>query len=181
MSRISNGNLIVLKWQIIHMISNIKEREREREQNLAKQFALYPVETYSEPFPTSKQAGYLIEGNYFHKNIHLICLKWFWIKTIKPHKANTNHMTTLKPATQSLENLWNISYNGIIWTGSNNLPTKLALPYHPRSSLINNLIFNLFITVSIWCTSLQACWNSHKLSLLQFYQTWTVFCFNNIL
>ena len=24
---------------------------------------------------------------------------------------------------------------------SNNLPTKLALPYHPRSSLINNLIY----------------------------------------
>ena len=50
-------------------------------------------------------------------------------------------MTTLKQATQSLENLWNISYNGIKWTESNNLPTKLALPYHPRSSLINSLIF----------------------------------------
>ena len=31
MSRVSNGNLIVLEWQNIHMISNIKERERQRE------------------------------------------------------------------------------------------------------------------------------------------------------
>ena len=28
---------------------------------------------------------------------------------------------------------------------SNNLPTKLALPYHPRSSLINNLIYLLLL------------------------------------
>ena len=31
MSRVSNGNLNVLEWQNIHMISNIKEREIERE------------------------------------------------------------------------------------------------------------------------------------------------------
>ena len=31
MSRVSNGNLIVLEWQNIHMISNIKERETERD------------------------------------------------------------------------------------------------------------------------------------------------------
>ena len=54
------------------------EREREREQNLAKQFTLHSTEAYSEPFPTSKQGGYLIiGGNYFHKNIHLRCLKRF--------------------------------------------------------------------------------------------------------
>ena len=79
MSRVSNGNLILLKWQNIHMISNIKEneREREREQNLAKPFTLHLAEAYSELFPTSKQRGYLIGGNYFHKNIHLRCLKRF--------------------------------------------------------------------------------------------------------
>ena len=55
-----------------------REREREREQNLAKQFTLHSTEAYSEPFPTSKQGGYLIiGGNYFHKNIHLRCLKRF--------------------------------------------------------------------------------------------------------
>ena len=32
---------------------------------------------------------------------------------------------------------------------SDNLPTKLAFPYHLRSSLINNLIFNLFTTVGV--------------------------------
>ena len=53
------------------------EREREREQNLVKQFTLHSAEAYSEPFPTSKQGGYLIENNYFHKNIHLRCLKRF--------------------------------------------------------------------------------------------------------
>ena len=104
------------------------------------------------------------------KGSEYVVAEWT-IKTIKPHKANTNCIKILKQAIQSLENLWNISCNGIKWTESNNLPTKLALPYHPRSSLINNLIFNLFTTVSIWCTYLQACWNSHKLFLLQFYQT----------
>ena len=113
-----------------HMLQTEKEREREREkererdthteQNLAKQFTLHSAEVYSEPFPTSKQGGHLIGGNYFHKSIYLRCLKSFWIRcclvnheTIKPHKKKTNHMTTLHQATQSLENLWNISYNGI--------------------------------------------------------------------
>ena len=39
----------------------------EREQNLAQQFTLHSAEAYSEPFPTSKQGGYFIGGNYFHK------------------------------------------------------------------------------------------------------------------
>ena len=51
--------------------------EREREQNLAKQFTLHSVETYLELFPTSKQRCCLIGGNYFQKNIHLRCLKRF--------------------------------------------------------------------------------------------------------
>ena len=77
--RVLNGNLIVLKWQNIHMISNIKwrERERETERHLVKQFTLHTVETYSEPFPTSKQGGCLTAGNYFDKNIHPRCLKRF--------------------------------------------------------------------------------------------------------
>ena len=52
-----------------HKIERDREREREgeREQNLAKQFTLHLAEAYSEPFPTSKQGGYLIGGNYFHK------------------------------------------------------------------------------------------------------------------
>ena len=36
--------------------------------NLVKQFTLHSAEEYSEPLPTSKQRGYLIGGNYFHKN-----------------------------------------------------------------------------------------------------------------
>ena len=38
MSRVSNGNIFVMKWQNIHMVSNIKEREREieRERERAK-------------------------------------------------------------------------------------------------------------------------------------------------
>ena len=54
MSRVLNGNLIVLKWQNIRMVSNIKqrereserEREREREQNLVKQFTLHSAGTF---------------------------------------------------------------------------------------------------------------------------------------
>ena len=37
--------------------------------NIYKQFTLHSAEAYSEPFPTSKQWGYLIGGNYFHKNL----------------------------------------------------------------------------------------------------------------
>ena len=54
-----------------------RDRERQREQNLAKQFTLHSAEMYSELFPTSKQRCYLIRGNYFQKNIHLRCLKRF--------------------------------------------------------------------------------------------------------
>ena len=54
-----------------------RETERDREQNLAKQFTLHLAEAYSEPFPTSKQGGYLIGSKYFHKNIHVRCLKRF--------------------------------------------------------------------------------------------------------
>ena len=73
MPSISNGNLIVLKWQNIHVILNIKytayiyiyiyiyierererEREREKEQNMTKQFTLHSAAAYSEPFTTSK-------------------------------------------------------------------------------------------------------------------------------
>ena len=77
MSRTSNGNIFVLKWQNIQMISNIKQRESNREQKLAKQFTLHSAEAYSEPFPTSKQRGYLIGGDYFQKNIQLRWLKRF--------------------------------------------------------------------------------------------------------
>ena len=47
---------------------------------MTKQFTLHSAETYSELFPTSKQGGYLIGGNYFYKNIHLRCLKRFLIR-----------------------------------------------------------------------------------------------------
>ena len=45
--------------------------------NIYKQFTLHSAEAYSEAFPTSKQGGYLIGGNYFHKKLHLRCLKRF--------------------------------------------------------------------------------------------------------
>ena len=44
---------------------------------MTKQFTLHSEEVYSEPFPTSKQDGYLSGGNYFHKKLHLTCLKRF--------------------------------------------------------------------------------------------------------
>ena len=65
MPRILNGNLIVLKWQNIHVISNIKYTATYIQQNLAKQFTF--SRGVSEPFPTSKQGGYFFRGNCFHK------------------------------------------------------------------------------------------------------------------
>ena len=80
MTRVSNENLIVLKWQNIHVISNIKYAAiylYKNKINLAEQFTLHSAEAYSEPFLTSKQEGYLIGGNYLHKKLHLRCLKRF--------------------------------------------------------------------------------------------------------
>ena len=47
------------------------------QQNMTKQFPLHLAEAYSEPFSTCKQGGYLIGGSYFHKKLHLRCLKRF--------------------------------------------------------------------------------------------------------
>ena len=60
-----------------HKIERDRERERESvgEQNLARQFPLHSAEAYSELFPTSKYERYLIGGSYFHKYIHIRCLK----------------------------------------------------------------------------------------------------------
>ena len=61
-----------------HKIEIHTQRERERERAKPGQAVmLHSAEGYSEPFPTSKQGGYLNRGNYFHKNIHLRCLKRF--------------------------------------------------------------------------------------------------------
>ena len=59
-----------------HKIERERERERERESKTWPS-SLHSAEACSEPFPTSKQGGYLIGANYFHKNIHLRCLKRF--------------------------------------------------------------------------------------------------------
>ena len=73
MPRVSNGDLIPRKWQNIDVVSNIKYTG----ENMAKQFTLHSAEVFSEPFPTSKQRGYVIGGNFFHKNHRLRCLKRF--------------------------------------------------------------------------------------------------------
>ena len=55
-----------------------REKRESKTESLAKLFTLYSAEAYSEPFPTSKEGGCLtIGGKYFHKNIHLRCLKRF--------------------------------------------------------------------------------------------------------
>ena len=58
MPSVSNGNLIALKWQNIHVISNIKYTAIYIYVYIAKhdqQFTLHSAEAYSEPFPTSRQ------------------------------------------------------------------------------------------------------------------------------
>ena len=55
---------------------------------MAKQFTLHSVEAYSEPFPKSKQGGYLIGGNYFHKRLHLRCLKKLSIRGCQVNHKN---------------------------------------------------------------------------------------------
>ena len=72
MPRFSNENQLVLQGQNIHEISNTKYTAIYIiQQNLAKQFTLHAAVAYSEPFPTYKQGGYLIVGNYYHKKLHL--------------------------------------------------------------------------------------------------------------
>ena len=71
MSRVSNGNLIVPKQQNIHMISNIKQRKRERQKESKTQSSslLYIQQRrIQNPFQhLSKEVG----DNYFCKNIHI--------------------------------------------------------------------------------------------------------------
>ena len=59
------------------------------QQNLAKQFTLHAAEAYSEPFPTSKQEGYLIGGNCFIKKLYLRCLKRFWLRCCPVNHKNS--------------------------------------------------------------------------------------------
>ena len=70
MPSVSNGNLIALKWQNIHVVSNIKYSAIYTyiQQNLVKQFTLHSAEAYSEPFPMSKQGVSSLEVIIFTKN-----------------------------------------------------------------------------------------------------------------
>ena len=68
MPRALNGNLIVLEGQTCDFKYKIY---CNIQQNVAKQFNLQAAKAFSEALPTSKQGGYLLEGNYFHKKIHL--------------------------------------------------------------------------------------------------------------
>ena len=68
---LSRGNVIVLKWQNMHVISNIKYTAIYIYIYITKHgqaVTLNSEEAYSEPFPTLKQGAYLIGGNYFTKN-----------------------------------------------------------------------------------------------------------------
>ena len=60
--------------------------------------SLHSAEALSESCPTSKQAGYLIGGNYCHKKIHLRCLKRFRIRCcLVNHKNNQTAEGKYKP------------------------------------------------------------------------------------
>ena len=66
--------------------------------NIYKQFTLHSAEAYSEPFPTSKQGGYLIGGNYFHKKTDLRCLKRSRIRCCQvKHKNKQSAKGKCKP------------------------------------------------------------------------------------
>ena len=79
---VSSCNLIIPKWQNIHVISN-----RKCTTKIPLKYITKPVELvyfifirwYSEPFQTSRQWGYLLEGNYFPKKLHLRCFARLWM------------------------------------------------------------------------------------------------------
>ena len=97
MPRILNGNLIVLKWQNIHVISNIKHTATYIYSKTWPS-SLHLAEVYSETFPTFKQGGYFIGGNYFHRKLHLRFLKRFWIPCCPVnHKNNQTASGKCKP------------------------------------------------------------------------------------
>ena len=91
------------------------------------------------------------------------------IKPIIQHKANTNHIATLKQATYvSVLNHWKI-FETTLTTESNeqNQITYLQSQlFHTIQDLLWLTILSLFTIISIWCTHLQAYWNSHKFSLI---------------
>ena len=79
MVSILNGNVLALKWQYIHVISNLKYTAIYTK-TWPWQFTLYSANAYSEPCQISKQGDYLLGGNYFREKLHLRCLKRFWIR-----------------------------------------------------------------------------------------------------
>ena len=46
---------------------------------------IFREEAYSESFQTSQMKHFLKIVNYFHKKLHLRCLKGFWIRLCKVH------------------------------------------------------------------------------------------------
>ena len=98
------------------------------------------------------------------------------INAIKSCKAETNHMANFKATYISVLNHWK-TFETTLKTESDNLPAKLALLYHPTSSLINNLIFIYYYQYLVDVFA----------SILKFSQIFSynfiklVFCFNIIL
>ena len=99
---------------------------------------------------TSKQGGCLLRGNYFHKKLHLRCLKRFWIRYCPVNqkkqsrqrqscKAETNHMTNFKATYISVLNHWK-TLETTLTTESNerNQMTYLQV----SSSIPSNIFFD---------------------------------------
>ena len=96
MPRSSNGNLIVLKWQNIHVISNIKYTAIYIFNKTQPNSLLYVQQKrIQNSFLRVIKGVISLEVTTFTKKIHLRCKT---IKTIKPLKANTNYMATLQQA-----------------------------------------------------------------------------------
>ena len=127
------------------------------------------------PFPTSKWLGFLTVGNYFHKKLHIRCLKRFWICCCPVnHKNDQTTSGKYKPQGNfkasyiSVLNHWKI-FETTLTTESNeqNQITYLQSQlFHTIQDLLWLTILSLFTIISIWCTYLQAYWNSHKFYLI---------------
>ena len=102
---VSNGNLIVLKWQNMHVFSNLKYTAIYNKTWLSS--LLYIQQRrIQNPFKRVIQEVTSLEVTNFAKSSILdvwessdYAIAQWTIKTIKPHKAKTHNTTTLRQGT----------------------------------------------------------------------------------
>ena len=126
MPRISNGDLIALKWQNIHVVSNIKHSAKTWQSSL-----LYIQQRrIQSPFQRLSKEVISLEVTIFTKKLHLRCLKRFWIRFyVVNHKNHQTAWGKYKPYAS-----FKASYISVL-NHSNIFQTSLTTEWNERNQM----------------------------------------------